>query len=162
MRRLLVGVLTVLAVALSATTASADHEPATPVSGDWTYVPAVVGFEEFGPHLLLYGTDVGTWTGTFEGTSYEEFTLMFHASGDNYYRGLMEFEGTVDGRSGTMIIQAWGVQSPGGIEPGTGGDWSGSWVILSGTGELEGIEGRGSFAGPSLDLDYWGKVRSHA
>ena len=84
--------------------------------------------------------------------------VIVHASGNNYYHGLMEFSGTVDGIAGTLTIRAWGVQIPGGLDPGTGGDWSGHWEILSGTGELVNIEGRGAFSGPSLDLDYSGKI----
>jgi hypothetical protein len=39
-------------------------------------VPTLVSVKQAGPNLFLYGTDVGTWTGTFEGTTTEDFMVV--------------------------------------------------------------------------------------
>lgn len=147
----------VCALAVSAIPAGA--EPPTPASGDWTYVPFDVEIVKVaGQNTFIEGKDTGTWTGTFTGTSTEEFILVNHAkAGFNYYSGVIEFTGTVQGQSGTMVIRTNGKQDPGTVVPGPG-LWEGSWVIVSGTGDLVNVHGQGTFTGPSLDLDYSGQI----
>ena len=162
MRKLILALATVLAVAISAVPAHAH--PPTSASGDWTYVPTVIEIVKVaGQNTFIYGEDVGEWHGTFEGTSTEQFILVNHArAGFNNYAGVIQFTGTVadsDGtlRSGTMVIHTHGRQDPGTLEPSPN-LWEGSWVIVSGTGDLADLHGRGTFTGPSLDLDYAGQI----
>lgn len=145
----------VLVVALMAMAVPVQATQNVAVSGDWTYVPTIVDVREEGQNLIIYGRDVGTWTGSFEGTSVERFTVVVHPQ-YNVYEGVILFEGYVDGKYGTMMLHTHGKQYPGGLEPGTGGDWVGQWMIMSATDELEGMRGHGTFWGPSLDVDYAG------
>ena len=162
MRRALFVLLIVFGLVLAPIPVGADE--GVDVSGDWTYVPTYLEFvERDGPNIFALGGDIGTWTGGFVGTTTEDFVLVHSpAGGYNLYSGELRFEGAVedaDGvlRSGTMTMQTHGKQDPGTLEP-SDSLWVGHWSIVSGTGELEGIQGHGRFVGPSFDLDYWGTV----
>lgn len=156
MKRLLSIPLMVCALTLMAAPASAV--PPAQASGDWDYVPTAIEVVPGpGQTTFTYGEDDGTWTGTFAGTSTEEFVVVNHAKkGFNFYKGVIEFTGSVDGRFGTMTIRTNGKQDPGTVEPGPG-LWSGRWVIVGGTGDLVNLHGQGTFSGPSLFLDYEGQ-----
>jgi hypothetical protein len=122
------------------------------VSGEWKYVSVGKDMRSGGGYTFVLGEETGTWTGSFTGTSHDYFQAVKHPSGDVYLSyGLIFFEGTVEGRTGTMVIN---------FAPGEKVDevWSGRWQILSGTDELENIRGRGYWRGPSFDLDYYGKI----
>jgi hypothetical protein len=156
MKRLLVLPLVLFALLFGAAPASAG--PPQEASGEWTYVPTLVGVKQAGPNLFFYGTDIGTWTGTFEGTTTEDFVVVCHPNaGVTFYKGTMEFTGSVDGREGTMILKTNGIQATDTCDPSPA-PWSGRWVIIGGTGELADVHGTGTFTGPSLDLDYSGQV----
>jgi hypothetical protein len=147
MRKLVAIPLVVVAMAMVAVPAVAA--PSIDVEGEWTYVPDFWVVKEVGPNLFIEGTDVGTWTGSLEGTSEEEFVGVFHKDNGNY-QGVMEFTGSVLGVYGTMTIKTNGVLQD--------GSWTGNWVIKHGTGDLAGVHGQGTFWGPPLDLDYEGRV----
>ncbi len=162
MRRMLFALLMICGLVLTPVSAGADE--AFDVSGDWTYVPTSIEIiERDGPNVFILGTDIGTWTGSFIGTTTEEFVVVHvPARGINFYYGELVFEGTVvddNGtvRSGTMMLRTSGKQDPGTVEPGPG-IWVGSWTIVDASGGLAGIQGHGAFTGPSLDVDYWGTV----
>jgi hypothetical protein len=110
----------------------------------------------------VYGTGLDGFStaGDFHGTSIEVYELVLHGANpeaddpifDEYkmgwYKGLVEFEGTVgDSSEGTMWIQYIG-KSPGNMF------WSGTWRILGGVDGLVGIHGGGTW-GPSTDLNYF-------
>jgi hypothetical protein len=61
------------------------------------------------------------------------------------------------GYEGTLVIKAQGKQEGGTILPSEA-LWTGQWVIISGTGELEGLRGQGTLSGPSGVIDFTGKV----
>jgi hypothetical protein len=158
--------LLVLAVGLALAAVPAAAGPPIEASGDWTYLPAITGARDAGPNTFLYGTDTGTWTGTFLGTSDEEFVVVCHRKGGfNFYKGEMTFTGTVEDesgelRSGTMVIKTNGKQGAVSEDCGPVFDtnWYGHWVIIGGTGELADVHGQGTFWGPPLDLDYEGQI----
>jgi len=156
MKRLMTIPLLLFALVLTAAPVSAG--PPAEANGDWSYVP--FGIEVVpgpGQTTFIYGEDTGTWSGTFDGTSTEEFVIVNHANnGFNFYRGVVEFTGSVDGRFGTVTIKTNGKQDPGTVAPGPG-LWSGHWVIVGGTGDLANLHGHGTFSGPSLFLDYEGQ-----
>lgn len=160
LKKLLLVPLMVLAVALAGTPASADR--ATSVEGEWTYVPANVEVREYGRYVVTTGTGVGNWTGTFEGMTESEWVVVTPLD-ESYgmYSERMTFTGTVDGRQGTMTIVTFGHQVPGGIEPGTGGPWSGHWFVKNGTGGLDGIRGHGTWGGGPWPIPYEGRVHIH-
>jgi len=121
-------------------------------SGEWTYVLVGKDTRSYEGYTFILGEETGTWTGTFTGTSQDYFQAVMQPSGVVYLSyGLIFFEGTVEGRSGTLVIS---------FAPGekVEGVWSGKWEILSGTGELDNLRGRGKWWGPSMDLDYKGKI----
>lgn len=125
--------------------------PPVPVSGEWTY--AVTLYEEVkdaNGNTFKYGEEIGTWTGTFEGTSFDYFELVIHPNGFVTCQGRIAFTGSVDGKSGTMEILFVGKKDL------TVNLWSGKWVILGSAGELTGLKGHGTWEGPSFDLDYEG------
>jgi len=134
--------------------------PPEPASGTWTYTPTVREItKDADGNSFMYGEDSGTWTGTFEGTDVlDVFTAVTHKpSKKNPFglataRGLIYFEGSVNGKSGTLLIQFEGKKA---------GDpllWSGKWMILSGTGDLANLQGQGAFWGPSKNLEYSGWI----
>ncbi len=139
-------------------TVPASAGPPNTASGDWDYVPTSIDVVPGpGQTTFIYGEDTGTWLGTFVGTSTEEFVIVNHAkAGFNFYSGVIEFTGSVDGQQGTLTIKTNGKQDPGTVQPGPG-LWFGRWVIVGGTGGLANLHGQGTFTGPSLSLDYVGR-----
>jgi Protein of unknown function (DUF3224) len=161
MKRLLTVPLVLCALMLGATTAVAG--PPEGASGDWTYVPDLAGltFRTAGNTTFVDGTEVSTFTGTFVGTSDDEFVVVCHQKGPesfmNFVKITIDFTGEVDGRVGGLTMKATGKQDSTTCDP-SGAIWSGKWVILGGTGDLADLHGNGAWTGPSFDLDYTGKV----
>jgi hypothetical protein len=85
-------------------------------------------------------------SGTFAGTSASVIRVIVHPSGDFNVVHMMTFTGTVDGRSGTMIIKFEGK----GTGFAYGAPVSAQWVIQKGTGDLATIHGTGTFEGNAL------------
>ena len=142
----LVSLLPILIPAICAT-------PSEPASGTWEYtVTLLEDTKVAGGNLFRYGEEIGTWTGTFEGTSEDYFELVVHPSGFVTCQGQINFDGIVKGKSGTMVILFVGKKN---LEIGL---WSGKWVILSGTGDLANLRGKGTWEGPSFNLDYSGQI----
>jgi hypothetical protein len=139
--------------------AGADGESIL-AEGRWTYEPEVIA--EWNETLegdaigfvYVIGHETGTWTGPFEGSSYDVFLLKDYRPEEDKVElpyGEISFEGSVNGKKGTLIID---------FAPGekVEGEWSGEWEILSGTGGLKKLRGEGRWEGPSRDLDYWGEI----
>ena len=84
--------------------------------------------------------------GTFTGTSASAIRVVVHPSGDFNVVHIMTFTGTVDGKSGTMIIKFEGK----GTGFGVGAPVSAQWVIQKGTADLASIHGTGTFEGHAL------------
>jgi hypothetical protein len=124
------------------------YEPEVIVEWDETLVGDAIGF------VYVVGHEIGTWTGTFEGSSYDVFLLKDYRPEEDKVElpyGEIFFEGSVDGKNGTLIIS---------FAPGekSEGEWSGDWEILGGTGGLKKLRGEGRWEGPSRDLEYWGEI----
>jgi hypothetical protein len=83
-----------------------------------------------------------TYDGDLSGESAAEL-LMVYVGEEAEYVGLERVTATIDGRKGTFVISAVG-----GFK---GGVASSSWNIVpgSGTGELAGLSGKGTFEAPS-------------
>jgi len=67
-----------------------------------------------------------------------------------------DFEGTVMGKEGTLVIQLVGWRY-------LPEDWYGQWLIISGTGELANLRGQGIWWGPGFgaegpDIFYSGQI----
>jgi len=137
--------------------------PPEEASGDWTYTVDLSGltFRTVGNTTFVHGVQVSTFTGTFVGTSYDEFVVVCHQKGPesfmNFVKATNEFTGEVDGRVGGFTMKGTGKQHSTTCDP-SGAIWSGKWVILGGTGELADLHGHGAWTGPSFDLDYTGTI----
>ena len=134
------------------------------VAGDFVYIPAIVSLKQAGSNLFIDATDTATWTGAFEGTSTEEYVVGLHGSTGVFgtpdfafkeaiYKGTVTFTGEVEGKAGTLEILFVGKA------PGDLADWTGTWRILSGTGELANLRGTGVFWNNApMDIHYEGQV----
>ena len=149
MRRLLAIPIIVVALVLAAAPVVAD--PPTEVAGHWDY--ALLGPPDVrvaGQNTFVHAMDEGTWTGSFVGTSIEEFVVVEHRN-HAFYKGEMVFEGCVGDACGMMTIKTNGTLV-------YGQDWVGHWVIQDATDGLEGLHGNGTFTGPPFSLDYKGQI----
>jgi hypothetical protein len=135
-------------------------KPPESVSGEWFYTPYKVEItKEVGGNTFKYGEEDGTWTGNFEGSSNDFFNVIAHPSGFVTCQGRINFEGTVNNKEGSMVILFVGKKN---LETGL---WLGKWVILSGTDDLENLNGQGTWSGPGWiggpdpgELIYEGKI----
>ena len=138
--------------------------PPVDVQGDYVYVPTLVSLKQAGDNLFIEATATETWTGAFEGTATEEYVGAMHgctgvfgtpdfAFEVGFYKGTVTFTGEVDGRAGTVEILLVG-KSPGDMS-----DWTGTWRIISGTGELANLHGSGVFwSNAPMDIHYEGQI----
>ncbi|HLN44503.1 MAG TPA: DUF3224 domain-containing protein [Candidatus Sulfotelmatobacter sp.] len=123
--------------------------------------PETVNFTSTQTWTILSGTRAGEsdnvildvvvnaiWVGDIAGTSTSDSRWILHylptpgAVGTNNLRGVNTVSATVNGKSGTLIILLTASRSPDDVEA------DGTWVILSGTGDLANLHGQGT-AGPS-------------
>lgn len=118
------------------------------VSGivNYTFDPTDIWFADC--NMFMCATEDEFWEGSFSGTAHGVFRVVMSSSGlwNVWLRSI--FTGEVDGRSGTMVIQIVGKR--------TWWDedhfwWYGKWVIISGTGELADIQGRGTWYGEGYE-----------
>jgi len=94
-----------------------------------------------------------TFSGDITGEGTVEWLMAYRPDGTADYVGLQHVTGTLGGRSGSFVLST----------PGTydGQGATGTWTVLvgSGTGELAGLSGTGTFSAPSggeptVSLDY--------
>jgi Protein of unknown function (DUF3224) len=92
------------------------------------------------------------FTGGLEGNGVVDWLMFYRADMSARFVGMNRFEGTLDGRKGTLVIEA--------IGDFTGQGSTGQWRMVegSGTGELQGLRGQGTFraskGGAEFTLDY--------
>ena len=160
MRKMLSAELLMCIVALLSTLSTAAYAtPPITVSGTVEYDFAVNDDRWADGNYFIYATEWENWAGDFEGTAEAFFRVgMFSSAGFWNVWLRTTFTGTVNGKSGTLVIQLVGKKPD-------GQDWDGQWVILSGTGELADLRGRGTWGGPGFgamgpDLWYEGKIHS--
>ena len=137
------------------------------VSGTWSWrtpsMPSPPGFftvkKLANGNTFIHADDDALFTGTFDGTGYDVFTMTVHPNGFATGSGRTLFTGTVMGKSGTLVIMWVGNTKD------ESGWWWFKWVILSGTGELANLRGQGTSwgpgpAGPGVwgGVDYTGKI----
>ena len=153
--------LSVLVVGMMfALATSAAAGPPALAEGLWQYQPSILEAETRGCNTFLTTFENGLWTGTFEGVSTEEGRVVIHCNGKWTFNAIAHFSSvTVDGRAGTLVM------SVNGSRPNELADWTGRWVILSGTAELEHLRGQGTWWGPGApgpgewgDIYYSGNV----
>jgi len=158
MRKMLSATLLLCMVALLSTLSTPVYAtPPITASGTVDYTFEVTGMREADGNTFLYAIEWENWTGAFEGKAEAVFRVgMFSSAGFWNVWLRSTFDGTVNGKSGTAVIQLVGKKPE-------GEDWYGQWVILSGTDELADLRGRGTWGGPGFgavgpDLWYEGKI----
>jgi hypothetical protein len=102
---------------------------------------------------LTRATVTQNFTGGLSGTGSVVWLMCYQADGTARFVGLQRIDGTLDGRSGSFVAETSGDFD--------GGEASGRWTILpgSGTGELADIRGDGKFRAPrgpkaEVEFDY--------
>lgn len=104
-------------------------------------------YDEAEPQLARVLVDKA-YSGVMEGTSTAELTTCQPSEGSAGYVGTERFVGTVDGKSGTFVLQHGAVMSADGAE------FWGHVVPGSGTGELAGISGTARLEHELITLDH--------
>jgi hypothetical protein len=91
--------------------------------------------------------------GAIEGAGSVEWVFGYRPDRSAMFAGLQRIDGSIEGRAGTFVLESTGEHD--------GKMSKGRWRIVtrSGTGELAGITGEGSFEAPggpeaSYELDY--------
>jgi hypothetical protein len=144
----LLAMVTVLTTGVFAVQAS----PPEAAAGSWTYAPSsIIKVVTAGCNQFTYMIDEGTFDGTFTGTEMEIGVVTEHCNGRWSYKGNLTFTGTVNGQSGTLEMRIVG-------RADDFSDWLGTWVILSGTNELENLHGQGTWYGAPGNLEYEGNI----
>jgi len=118
----------------------------TDASGVWYYLPTELVFvKNAGGNEFFELTEAGIWTGTFEGVSIDQGSVVFHRSGATGFIGIVNFEGEAEEKSGTLTIKVNGRKT------NPTADWEGNWVIISGGGDLSDLHGQGKWWGPGYN-----------
>ena len=111
-------------------------------------------FTELGGDAKLTRASVtGTLTGDIVGHSETEWLMCYSPDGTARYVGLQRVDGALVGKNGTFVVESNGDFD--------GGEAKGTWSVVpgSGTGELAGLSGRGTFHAPlgekaAITLEY--------
>jgi hypothetical protein len=152
----LILVLTIAPAAQAATPGSA-----TQVTGGWTWVNTGATFEPLPDgSLLISGTEEGTWSGSFRGSSTDVFQMTQTPPvddpvhwGPGWGTLTASFHGKVGVKNGTMTMHItfwWAADDP---------IYHGTWEILSGTGALKHVTGSGTWvSGVDASATYAGTV----
>jgi hypothetical protein len=122
------------------TTSTVFATPPTTVAATVILGPTPIEQKMAGGNTILVVTFADTYTGSFAGSASGIASVVIHQGNLNVHH-IDTFTGTVDGKSGTMVISFKGQGE------GVGLPLKGNWVILSGTGDLAAIHGEGTFEG---------------
>ena len=117
-----------------------------PVSGSFNYTPEIFAKVSVGDSVFFDASEDEVWVGDLEGTAVSPFRMVVTPDGVWDAWLYAEFKGTVFGEyEGTMSIASRYKR------PAPDAHWAGEWIILSGTGELENVQGHGTAWGPGFD-----------
>ena len=131
---------------LKAVAGAALAQEPVPVSGGFDYTPEVFARVPGGGGMFVDASEDEVWSGDIEGTAVAPFRVVVSPDGSFQAWLLAEFEGTVLGEySGTMVMSSKYTK------PNATAEWTGEWIILSGTGDLENVHGHGSAWGPGFN-----------
>lgn len=136
--------LSMVTAVLLAASAMTVAQAATPTGASGTFADTsctLTNPQPVGNNTIFDITCDSTWTGTFSGTSVGTGTLMVNnANGTARSDAIQTFTGMVNGTPGTVTLTERAESNPiGGIRA--------TDVILSGTGDLAGLQGVLHFAG---------------
>jgi hypothetical protein len=156
--RLLLLVAFVMLGAVAASGASAS--PPVTASGTFTYTSSTFNsIREAGGNVIIDLSATVSYTGTFNGTSTVEGTLIIHADGSANFHDVETFTGTVNGVSGTVTFRLTGGNGPGFM------DFHATATIISASGGLAALRGVLNWEGVALDFAgpsgmYSGRIQS--
>lgn len=134
--RILLATLALVLAPIGATGAAAASLTTT-ASGTWaaTSVTFNSSHDVGGGVTIDDVTAHVSYTGTFTGTSIVHGFLVFLPDGSAFFHDDDTFTGTVNGKSGTVTIEATGKAS-------AAGDYRSTRIIVGGTGALAHLHGR--------------------
>ena len=133
------------------------HHGREPAYGTWIFYPEGKLTKPYDGYTFILGYETGDWTGTFKGSDYAIFFAEKNPDGTIVYLpyGVIFFTGTVNGKEGTLRINFGPA-----VKQGDPWLWSGPWEILSGTGELENLQGKGTWREITTEhIEYTGWIR---
>jgi hypothetical protein len=98
--------------------------------------------EREGGRKLTRATVSQELSGDVAGTGRVQWLMCYQADGTARFVGLQELEGTVDGRSGSVVLET--------IGDFDGSKATGTWTVIPGSGTegLAGMRGEGRFEAP--------------
>jgi len=129
------GLLLVVLVAVAAAAAPAGAAAPATASGTVGNTSATFNsVRSAGPNLIIDVSATAAYTGTFEGTSTIEGTLVVHADGSAEFHDTEVFTGTVNGVPGTVTFNLNGVNDSSLAVHATA-------TIVGATGGLAGLHG---------------------
>ncbi len=106
-----------------------------------------------GDAKLTRASVTGSMTGDISGSSETEWLMCYRLDGTANYVGLQRIDGSLGGKSGSFVVESNGIFD--------GGEAKGTWSVItgSGTGDLAGLTGQGTFNAPlgekaTISLDY--------
>ena len=150
--------LTLLLVCMVLPTAAYADPPGPNAVGSFVYTVTSSTERLAGDNLFVVGTDTAIYEGTFAGESTEEFVVVGHGSGFVFYKGTVSFTGkvfagTANEREGTLEILFVGKS------PGSFAEFTGTWRIISGGGDLADLHGQGTWWNTDFFMvDYEGRI----
>jgi hypothetical protein len=137
------------------TTPAVFATPPTAVTATVALGPTPIEQKTVGGNTILVVKFADTYTGSFAGSASGIALVVLHTGSLNVHH-IDTFTGTVDGKSGTMVISFEGQGE------GVGLPLKGNWVILSGTGDLATVHGEGTFEGiAGVTITLTGNIHFH-
>jgi Protein of unknown function (DUF3224) len=126
-----------LLLSLLLLTPLANASTPTTGSGSFTSTATNISVSQADGNTIITATETQILSGFFTGTRVAEGIQVIHPDGTFNAHDTGTFTGTVDGRSGTVVIT--------GSSTGVGDSGSGQLVVEQGTGGLAGLHAQGTF-----------------
>jgi hypothetical protein len=114
-----------------------------PASGTYVDVVTSTQVRMADGNLIITQTISQTLMGTFIGTASQQATTVVHRTGAANFFGAETCTCTVAGKTGSLVIGFSGTSAP-------NGSFEGQFVIVSGTGDLANLNGRGTIQSPNV------------
>jgi hypothetical protein len=114
-----------------------------PASGTFVDVVTSTQVRMADGNLIITQTISQTLMGTFTGTASQRATTVVHRTGAANFFGAETCTCTVAGKTGSLVIGFSGTSAP-------NGSFEGQFVIVSGTGGLANLNGRGTIQSPNF------------
>jgi hypothetical protein len=114
-----------------------------PASGTFVDVVTSTQVRMADGNLIITQTISQTLMGTFTGTASQRATTVVHRTGAANFFGAETCTCSVAGKTGSLVIGFSGTSAP-------DGSFEGQFVIVSGTGDLANLNGRGTIQSPNV------------